>query len=108
MSEAVTQLSDHESRIVRLEQIADDTRRSLDRLDQRMDRMEQRVDGLDARLRDVEQSLAELGAKIDLLVSQVIAKLPSWWQMPAVIGATVLLLAPLYSGFRYLQAHGLF
>ncbi len=76
-------------------------------LERGMDRLDARLDGIESRLRDVERSLAEIGAKVDLLVTQVIAKLPSWWQMPAVIGATVVLLVGLYGGVRYLQSHGL-
>ena len=76
-------------------------------LEKRIDRLDERLDGIETRLREVERSLAEVGAKLDLLVTQVIAKLPSWWQMPAVIGATVVLLVALYGGVRYLQAHGL-
>ena len=73
-------------------------------LDARLRQVEQ---GLDARLRQVEQRLAALDGKMDLLVGQVVGKLPSWWQMPAVIGATVVLLTALYAGIQYLRAHGL-
>lgn len=51
-------------------------------LESRMDRLEGRMDGLDGRLRTVEQGIAAISAKIDVLVSQVVSKLPSWWQMP--------------------------
>lgn len=76
-------------------------------LEKRIDRIDERLDGIDDRLRAVERSVTELGAKMDILISQVIAKLPTWWQMPAVIGATVVLLAGLYGGVRWLQVNGL-
>jgi hypothetical protein len=76
-------------------------------LEGRMDRLGRNMENIDQRLRGVETSIASLSAKTDILVSQVVNKLPSWWQMPAVIGATVVLLMALYSGAQYLRAHGL-
>ena len=87
---------------VRLDAIED----RMGRLEIRMDRLELLMDGLDARLRGVEQSLAAVGAKLDLLVTTnaaLVAKLPSWWQMPAVIAGTVALLAALFTVARTLQ-----
>jgi hypothetical protein len=78
----------------------------MDRLDSRMDRLETRMDGLDARSRSVEQDLKAVGAKLDLLTTQIVAKLPSWWQMPAVIGSTVAVLAVLWAAGRYLTKLG--
>jgi len=40
------------------------------------------------------------------LTSHVISKLPSWWQMPAVIGSTVMLLAALWAAAKWLAARG--
>lgn len=77
------------------------------RLEGRMDRLETRMDGMDTRLRGVEQTLAAVNSKLDLLTSQVVAKLPSWWQMPAVIGATVALLTGLFAGYRWILTQGL-
>jgi hypothetical protein len=95
-----------ESRVAVLEQIAKDTRDAVNRL-------EGRIDGVDVRLRGVELSIGRLEGKIDALTGTIVgqtsaalAKLPSWWQMPAAIGATVVLLAGLYTGYRYLLFHG--
>ena len=65
------------------------------------------MDGLDGRLRAVEQGIAAISTKLDVLVSQVVSKLPSWWQMPAVIASTVALLTALYAGAQYLHSRGL-
>jgi hypothetical protein len=79
-----------------------------------VNRLEGRIDGLDVRLRGVEVSIGRLEGKIDALIGTIVgqtsaalAKLPSWWQMPAVIGSTVALLAILGAGYRYLVTHGL-
>ena len=69
--------------------------------------MDARLDGMDTRLRGVEQAVARLEGKMDLLAGQIIAKLPSWWQMPAVIGATITLLIGLWALVQYMHAHGL-
>ena len=37
------------------------------------------MDGVDTRLRLVEQGMAGMPAKIDVLVASLVAKLPSWW-----------------------------
>ena len=79
----------------------------MDRLDSRMDRLDTRMDGIDGRLRQVETVLSGVSAKVDLLATQIVAKLPSWWQMPIVIGATATMLSALYAGLHFLQAHGL-
>lgn len=44
---------------------------------------------------------------MDPLTTQIVAKLPSWWQMPAVIGSTVTLLAALWAVGKFLAARGL-
>jgi hypothetical protein len=62
--------------------------------------------GMDDRLRIVEQVQAAMSAQLNLLASSIIAKLPSWWQMPVVIAATVTLLAALYAGAQFLRTHG--
>jgi hypothetical protein len=72
-----------------------------------------RIDGLDTRLRNVEVSIGRLEGKIDALTGTIVgqtsaalAKLPSWWQMPAVVGATAALVIGLLAAYHYLQAHG--
>jgi hypothetical protein len=77
------------------------------RLEETLPRIETRLDAIDGRLRTVEQGLAGVTAKLDLLTDKVVGKLPSWWQMPAVIGSTVTLLAGLYALVQYLHAKGL-
>ena len=69
--------------------------------------MDGRLDAVGVRLRGVEQAIARLEGKVDILASQIIAKLPSWWQMPAVIGATVSLLIGFWALVQYMRAHGL-
>ena len=64
------------------------------------------MDGIDTRLRGVEQTFSAISAKVDVLTSHVISKLPSWWQMPAVIGSTVMLLAALWAAAKWLAARG--
>ncbi|MBY0329551.1 MAG: hypothetical protein K2X49_02620 [Acetobacteraceae bacterium] len=93
-------------RVTRVELGLDGVKDRLGALEGRMDRLEGRMDGLDARLRTVEQSIAAVSAKLDILTTQIVAKLPSWWQMPAVIGATVTLLVALWAAVRWLIARG--
>jgi hypothetical protein len=78
-----------------------------------VNRLEGRIDGIDTRLRGVEVSIGRLEGKIDALTGAIVgqtsaalARLPTWWQMPAVIGATVALLAVLGAGYRLLLFHG--
>jgi hypothetical protein len=61
-------------------------------VEMRMDRIEGKLDSVDTRLRGVDIKLAEIGGKLDLLVS----KIPSWWQAPvSAAGLLALLLAAL-------------
>lgn len=114
-----------DARFALLERIAQDTREAL--VDIRTDMRAVRADisglrtelrgdiaQLDARLRGVEVSNGRIDGKLDALIDTIVgqtsaalAKLPSWWQMPAAIGATVALLMALFAGYRYLQTHGL-
>lgn len=78
-------------------------------------RLEAVVAGLDTRLRGVEVSIGRLEGKIDALTGAIVgqtnaalAKLPSWWQMPAVVGATVALVLAVIAVAKALQSHGLF
>jgi hypothetical protein len=79
----------------------------MDRLDQRMDRLETRLDRVDTRLGGVEQKGAEISGKLDVMMSQVVAKLPTWWQMPVVIGSTVILLGSILTEAQKLHVIGL-
>lgn len=65
-------------------------------LEGRLDRIETKIDRIDDRLRTVETSLAALDGKLTVLVNNVVGKLPSWWQMPAVILGTITLLGALW------------
>lgn len=91
---------DMEVRVVKLEE-------AVPRIETSVGQLATRLDGIDVRLRAVEQSLAAVNAKLDLLTSQVVAKLPSWWQMPAVLGSIAALVAALFAGVQFLRAHGL-
>ena len=68
----------------------------MDGMDGRIGRLETTMDRVEIRLSGLEQKVAEMNGKLDVLVSHVVAKLPSWWQMPLVIGATVTLLGGLF------------
>jgi hypothetical protein len=96
-------------RVTRLELRMDALADRLSRVETRLDRIEIRLDGLDTRLRGVEQTAAAISAKLDLLVAsnaQLMAKLPSWWQMPTVIGATVAMLGLLWAAARHATTQG--
>jgi archaellum component FlaC len=94
-------------RVTRVEGRLNGVEDRLGRIETRMDRLDTRMDGIDTRLRGVEQTLAAVNGKLDLLTSQVVAKLPSWWQMPAVFSAMVALFSALYIGYRWILAQGL-
>ncbi len=79
----------------------------MDRLDARMDRMEGRMERVEIRLGQLQQKVAEVSGKLDVLVTQVVAKLPSWWQMPVVIGSTVVLLGALVAAAQKLHLLGI-
>ncbi len=78
----------------------------MDRLDTRMDRLESRMERMENRLGQVEQKISEVSGKLDVLVTQVVAKLPSWWQMPVVIGSTVVVLGALLTAAQKLHLLG--
>lgn len=99
----------------------------VDGFEIRMDRLEGRLDRVEDRLGAVEQKLSDVDGKLSVVVSQIasmethfgqqiasqdarlgqmINKLPSWWQMPAVTGATVARLVASYSVAEYLHVAG--
>lgn len=105
IAERVGRLELRQERVeVRLDAIED----RMGRLETRMDRLEIRMDGIDTRLRGVEQAVAAVNAKLDVLTTQIVAKLPSWWQMPAVIGSTIAVIGALWAAFRILAKSGYF
>ena len=60
-------------------------------------------------MRAVATAIGRLEGKIDILSTacfNALGKLPNWWQLPAVIGATIVLLGALATLYRYLQMHG--
>jgi len=66
----------------------------LKHVESRVSSLETKVDGLDTRLRSVEIKLGEIGGKIDIIssnMSQMLGKLPSWWQMPVIVAGTAAL-----------------
>lgn len=78
----------------------------VDGLEKRVEKVDGRLESIDARLRGVEIAVAGIGGKIDILAGSVISKLPSWWQMPAVIGSTVVLLGVLYGAAKHFHLAG--
>ena len=78
----------------------------VDGLERRVEKIDSRLDGIDVRLRGVEVTLANISGKIDLLTGSVVGKLPSWWQMPAVVAASVALISGLLALAKYFHAIG--
>lgn len=78
----------------------------MDGIDGRIGRLETCMDRVEARLGSVEQKVAEMNGKLDVLVSHVVSKLPSWWQMPVVIAATVALLGGMLAAVQKLHLLG--
>jgi archaellum component FlaC len=78
----------------------------LDALDDRLGRLEAQLGGIETRMRGVEQSVERVSAKLDLLTGQVVAKLPTWWQMPAMIAGTLGVLGSFWAVYRYLLKVG--
>ena len=78
----------------------------VDGTEKRLERIEARLDRIDDRLRAVETGLAEIKGSLTTLTASVVGKLPSWWQMPAVIGATVVLVLLIFTGARILHSLG--
>ncbi len=70
-------------------------------LEGRADKIESKLDAIEERLRSVEIQGARIEATLDLVAKQIVGKLPSWWQVPTVIGATVGLLAVLLAATRH-------
>lgn len=99
-------VSDLDGRLRSIEQTVTVNGAKLDAVDSRIIGLDTRITSLDARMRSVETGLANIGGKLDILSGQVLGKLPSWWQMPAVIGVTVAVLVALYAGVQYLRMHG--
>jgi hypothetical protein len=71
------------------------------------------IAGLDDRLRGVEVSIGRVEGKIDALTGTIVgqtsaalAKLPTWWQMPALAAALVALAIAAITGIKFLQTHG--
>jgi len=68
----------------------------LDAIEERLGRVETCLDGMDNRLRLLEVAIGELSGRLTMLVESnrmMASKLPSWWQMPAMVGAIIAMLA---------------
>ena len=78
----------------------------MDGMDGRIGRLESSMDRVEQRLGSLEQKVAEINGKLDVLVSHVVAKLPSWWQMPVVIASTVALLGAMIAAAQKLHLLG--
>jgi hypothetical protein len=75
----------------------------MDGLEHRMDRLDVHMDRVETRLTSLELKVSEVSGKLDVLVSHVVGKLPSWWQMPVVIGSTVVMLGGLVAAAQKLH-----
>ena len=102
-----TKVDSLDVRLVRVELRLEGVETRMGGLETRMDRFESRLDGIDDRLRNVERSNAAIDAKLTILTTQVIGKLPTWWQMPAVIGSTIVVIGALWAAGRYLAKTGI-
>jgi hypothetical protein len=83
-------------------------RGDIGRLDTKLDTLRTESRGeMQATRNELHGDMGRLGAKIDgrfdQLGSRIDSKLPSWWQMPLVIGSTVTLLAALYAAAQFLS-----
>ena len=54
-----------------------------------LDKADRGLYTLDGRLRSVETGIASIAGKLDMLSSQLVSKLPSWWQMLALFGGAM-------------------
>jgi chaperonin cofactor prefoldin len=97
-----------EVRVARLEETMPRIEARLDRIETRLDRIEVRFDAkfeaMDVRLRGVEQGVARLDGKLDILTAQIAGKLPTWWQMLAVFVVLVAFLNGVPASLQYLHA----
>lgn len=70
MSDAATR-SDHGERIARLEQIADDTRRTLDRIEAGQSKLGERIDKLGERIDKMGERIDKMGERIDKIDGRI-------------------------------------
>lgn len=68
-----------------------------------VDSLVEKVAGLDRRASDLGQRLDTTSSRFDAAVSTALSRVPSWWQVPAVIAGTVALLTGLYAAGKYLS-----
>lgn len=78
----------------------------VDGLEKRIDKVDARLDKIDDRLRGVETSLANVSGKIDTLTNSIVGKLPSWWQMPAVMTGMISLFAAIFAVAKHFHIAG--
>jgi hypothetical protein len=80
------------------------------KIDSRFDRLstETRADitQLSDRLRQTEHEQAAVSAKLDLLTDRIVSRLPTWWQIPAILGSVAAVLTALYAAVQFLRLHG--
>jgi hypothetical protein len=104
LRDAVVRL-DGKLETVRSEMHAEITR--LDsKLDARFDRLDTKLEALSERLRTTEHEQAAVSAKLELLTDRVVSRLPSWWQIPAILGSVAGVLAVIYAAIQFLRLHG--
>jgi hypothetical protein len=92
-------------RVGRLEARVETSADLLHNVDVTVAVMNTKLDAIGARLADLSTRIDGLSSRqdettrrIDTSVIAAINRVPSWWQMPAVIMATVTMLAALYAG----------
>jgi hypothetical protein len=66
----------------------------LEAIDKRLDALGKQGDGLGSRLDDMTR-------RIDTTVAAAISRVPSWWQMPAVLGGMLTLIGGAYAAAKH-------
>ncbi len=72
----------------------------------KIDGLGNRFDDLGRRLDDLGRRMDDVTRRFDSAVTTAIGRVPSWWQMPAVIAATVALLTALFAGAKHFRLLG--
>jgi hypothetical protein len=108
IAEALHELRDAVARLdSKVETVRSEVRAEMTRLDGKLDA---RFDRLDTKIEvhrsEAHGDIVRLGERLDRLSGQIIAKMPSLWQLPAVIGASAAILAALYAAAQFLRLHG--
>lgn len=108
IAEALHELRDAVARLDgKVETVRSEVRAEITRLDGKLDARFDRLDAkIEAHRNEAHADIARLGERLDGLTRQIITKLPSFWQIPAILGSAFALLAALYAGVQFLRLHG--